>query len=479
MAWQIDESKSRIDRQLRNESRNVYNRLKSIEDDAEFVRHVTEQLLPQYAVLANERCGTWYVDAAKPHAQQTVYFKSTDGHCGSWQFSLRRANTHLFDVLRRSQGGGGGGCVIVDSTRSGKSMPDSFSRTIPIWCAVWNRACFREIQSRCLNDRRLADWDNSLHMPPSIISESERTQVEGILDSFVDNLLASAIDVSAIAANISKPLRPIWITRDHRLVFPPDFAEAAFTPIVCLSASASSLSRGGQPVDFNYVQGAADDQEMWAMGLTPRLFWKHRALLLDAANTCEGRVRNIVALGANDVEEDTGDCARFHFIAGTQVAVGDRMSGRPPECWNHFDAIVNCGAPPYAEHSMQSEELALRYIYLPIPEGKRGQAELGKQIPRALAFVHPFLRDPSKRVLVHCSHGADRSAGIALAIMTRFFDKNRMFREAQAEEEKQAPGSVSKEAIRNRLLWITTSHQKANPSRATLKQVNRFFMDII
>ncbi|KAJ2391020.1 tRNA A64-2'-O-ribosylphosphate transferase, partial [Coemansia sp. RSA 2559] len=177
MAWQIDESKSRIDRQLRNESRNVYNRLKSIEDDAEFVRHVTEQLLPQYPVLANERCGTWYVDATNPHAQQTVYFKSTDGHCGSWQFSLRRANTHLFDVLRRSQREGGGrGCVIVDSTRSGKPMPDSFSRTIPIWCAVWNRACFREIQSKCLNDRRLAAWDNSLHMPPSIISESERTQ---------------------------------------------------------------------------------------------------------------------------------------------------------------------------------------------------------------------------------------------------------------------------------------------------------------
>ncbi|KAJ1801026.1 tRNA A64-2'-O-ribosylphosphate transferase [Coemansia sp. RSA 2399] len=474
MAWPIDESKSLIDRQLRNESRNAYNRLKSIEDDAEFVGHVTQQLLPQYPVLANERCGTWYVDAAKTHAQQTVYFKSTDGHCGSWQFSLRRANTHLFDVLRSSQGGG---CVIVDSTRSGKPMPDSFSRTIPIWCAVWNRACFREMQSSgVLNDRRrLAHWDNEVHMPPSIISESERTQVDGILDSFVDKLMASDIDVSAIAANIAKPLRPIWITRDHRLVFPPDFAEAAFTPIVCLSASSSSssssLSSLGQSVDFNYVQGAGDDQEMWAMGLTPRMFWKHRAFLLDAANTCERRIRNIVALNDDDVDEGvSSDCARFHFIAGTQVAVGDRVSGRPPECWNNFDAIINCGAPPYAEHSVQDENLALRYIYLPIPEGKRGQAELGNQIPRALAFVLPFLRVPGKRVLVHCSQGMDRSAGIALAIMTRFFDKHRMFCEDRIEE-KEDPGAVTKEGILNRLLWITTSHQKANPSRATLKQM--------
>ncbi|KAJ1665308.1 tRNA A64-2'-O-ribosylphosphate transferase [Coemansia sp. RSA 1813] len=474
MSYQIDESKSRIDRQLRSETRNIYNRLRSIEDDAEFVHYVTQQLLPQYPVLPNERCGSWYVDPAKARQHTTVYFKSTDGHCGNWKFSLRRANTHIFDILHRADKRG---CIVVDSTRSGKSMPDSFSRTIPIWCSVWNRAIHKLVQLKGdPKDQRLAMWDNRVHMPPSIVSDSELRQVDILLDSFVDKLLASDIGIAAIADKVPKPLRPIWITRDQRLVFPPDFTEATFTPIVCLSASASSSSSsssssvgGTQSMGFNYVQGAADDQEMWALGLTPRMFWKHRdALLLDTASACEDTVRAIVASSCD--LQDNNDSARFHFIAGTQVAVGGRVSGRPPECWNHFDAIINCGAPLYQEHSVNSQKLASRYIYLPIPEGKRGQAELGKQIPRALDFARPFLRDPSKRILVHCSQGMDRSVGIALAIMTRYFDKHKAFTEENSD--------VSKNGIQNRLLWIITSHQRANPSRATLKQVNRFFLDI-
>ncbi|KAJ2529038.1 tRNA A64-2'-O-ribosylphosphate transferase, partial [Coemansia sp. RSA 1933] len=172
--------------------------------------------------------------------------------------------------------------------------------------------------------QRLADWDNEVHMPLKIVSESERMQVNELLDSFVDRLVASDIDVPAIAARILKPLRPIWITRDHRLVFPPDFSEAAFIPIICVSASMSASVLEFQSPSFHYVQGAADDQEMWALGLTARLFWKHRTLLLDSADSCEERVQSIVEQSSGDLDGDGNDCARFHFITGTQVAVGDR-----------------------------------------------------------------------------------------------------------------------------------------------------------
>ena len=83
-----------------------------------------------------------------------MYFKSTDGHVGTYAISLKRLNLSLLEVLHQSSTttavngddgdgncagqGGGGGCFLVDSSVR-KILPDSFSRTIPIWCCVVNR----------------------------------------------------------------------------------------------------------------------------------------------------------------------------------------------------------------------------------------------------------------------------------------------------------------------------------------------------
>ncbi|KAJ2160623.1 tRNA A64-2'-O-ribosylphosphate transferase [Coemansia sp. RSA 552] len=439
----------RVAGELRRDSLSVYNRLQSIADDARFVAEVAE-LFPAYPVLPNERCGLWYVDPAG--SAQTVYFKSTDGHHGQWRFSLRRANTHLLRVL-----GSRGGCLLVDSTRRGKSMPDALSRTVPLWCAVWNT-----VAARAKGDR---DWDCRVYVPPSIVSDSERAQIEQRVPQFADELEASAIDARALVACLDKPLRPIWITRDHRLGLPPDFAGADFIPVICVSTSmAGPVDRSG----FVYVQGAADDHELWAGGLTPRLFWKHRRRLLETDRAaCAALVEDIVASGKTASSSGTD----FAFVRSTGVAVGSRTSGRPPECWSRFDAVVNCGAPEYEPN--QDPSLGDRYLFLPIPEGKKGQVALGKSIPRALEFIRPFLAaKENPAVLIHCSQGVDRSVGIALAILTRYYNDTGSFVETQTDE-------ISKLSIQNRLLWITTSRAKANPSRATLKQVNRHFLDYI
>lgn len=41
-----------------------YNRLQSIAEDAQFVSQVAETY-PQYPLVGNERCGTWYCDPEK------------------------------------------------------------------------------------------------------------------------------------------------------------------------------------------------------------------------------------------------------------------------------------------------------------------------------------------------------------------------------------------------------------------------------
>jgi tRNA A64-2'-O-ribosylphosphate transferase len=86
--------------------------------------------------LANKRCGLWY----KSSFDDFVHFKSTDGHFGVWQFSLKRLNLNLVTLLLDRDA-----AIIVDSTRKGRSVPDSFSRTLPMWCAVINTAA-RQLQ---------------------------------------------------------------------------------------------------------------------------------------------------------------------------------------------------------------------------------------------------------------------------------------------------------------------------------------------
>lgn len=54
----------------------------------------------------------------------TCYFKSTDGHFGSWTFSLTRLN--LSAALLAAQEGG---VLIVDATRRGKTFPVRLFRT--------------------------------------------------------------------------------------------------------------------------------------------------------------------------------------------------------------------------------------------------------------------------------------------------------------------------------------------------------------
>jgi tRNA A64-2'-O-ribosylphosphate transferase len=154
---------------LRRSALSVHNRLTSICADNAFVTAVSRA----YGVplVANERCGSWYIPPSDKGG--SVYFKSTDGHMNEWSFSLRRLNLQIFDVVEKE-----GGCVIVDSTRRGKSMPDALSKTVPIWCCVMNRAVFGN-----------EGGEHKLYSPPQAVSASEHAQMETRIDRFVQQFL--------------------------------------------------------------------------------------------------------------------------------------------------------------------------------------------------------------------------------------------------------------------------------------------------
>lgn len=116
-----------VSRQLKQSSstQSVSARLHSIKEDSAYVRSSAQNL--KLPVVSNERCGSWYVPPDLKAG--SAYFKSTDGHAGSWSFSLRRLNLHLLPLIGRHNG-----CIVVDSTRRGKCSCQKKSYSTSVQC---------------------------------------------------------------------------------------------------------------------------------------------------------------------------------------------------------------------------------------------------------------------------------------------------------------------------------------------------------
>ncbi|KAK4191426.1 putative tRNA A64-2'-O-ribosylphosphate transferase [Podospora australis] len=453
---------SRILGDLKRSNLSITNRLNSIKHDAEFVSSVAAALnLP---LVANERCGSWYIDPSQKGA--SAYFKSTDGHTGQWKFSTRRLNLHLLEVI-----GGNDGCIIVDSTRRGKRHPDALSKTVPTWCAVLNRVLFPEDIS-C----------HGLHVPPNTVSESEASQISARLSEFVDSFLSLAIDVTPLRTQISKPLRPLWVTQDDDDLLSPEggllSGEIAkkWHPVVCCTSSRRVV--GTELGERGYIQGAGDDTENWALGLTAPIWWRHKEELL---KTPEGElpdfIERLVAAEANGAGEEEPETRRVApgLYVGTLQALGSSLTTT--------GACVVSLLPKATEQTMWVK--LQRHIEVGLGKSKAASRALRDALPRICEFVSGCLKKQQedertekegemekKRVILLCETGKDLSVGVALALYCWCFDAEGKVR--TGEEVKEG---FNKTAIRVKLGHIMTAVPDANPSRATLQSVNSFLMD--
>ena len=80
-------------------------------------------------------------------------------------------------------------------------MPDALSKTVPIWCAVLNRALFPERKEY-----------HAVRLPPNYLGESEESQIASRIDGFVHSLqVCSSMTVGrrpTPAHNIDHPQGP-------------------------------------------------------------------------------------------------------------------------------------------------------------------------------------------------------------------------------------------------------------------------------
>jgi tRNA A64-2'-O-ribosylphosphate transferase len=498
----------------------IRNRLLSIQYDVETFVNPQLSRLSHYPVIANDRCGTWYHvsgGAATPTGGRKTccYFKSTDGHVGSWNFSLKRLNLTVITSVSKA-----GGCMILDASVR-KEFPDSLSRTIPIWACVMNRFVTK-LRQECnqLPPPPGPFWDHSFYSPDGIVTEQEHTTIENLIDGHVEALYSSGaiVNPKKLMDTLTKPLRPCWISSTREIDTKLD---DRYFSIICISCSSLSYPREHS---FSYLPGAADDEESWSRKLTPELFWNHHNAILAAPN-CAEAVDTIVSQECHQISDCNMEDINYHEMGNTRIYIGSRRAGCPPMCWQHFDAIL---AVTDLEYNAMSGTIppGKFYLQLPIKEGKKDRTGLEEYLPVGIIFI---IQNINKRILIHCAQGKDRSVAVVIAFLaivcelkhplqlppavssltihtlselvikndinedsTIYLNSGMDYQLYQKllgrdgrdlifgwfrQELAIPPGNLAtKDSLRIALQIVQQYREKASPSRATMQKLHRFFM---
>jgi len=421
---------------------------------------LTTHALRNWKLIPNERCGSWYIPP--DYSTTSCYFKSTDGHRNFWDFSLKRLNLGLLESIVVVDGG----CVLVDSSVR-KLLPDSFSKTIPIWAAVLNTFVGKHKDD---DDNSWDDNTTELRTPKGIVSQHEHDQIASLIPERVETLVRSGaiVNPQKLIETLTKPLKVVWMNHEGKIcasngenmesTATADLLEEYFV-VVCWNPSRYQpkpttntqeelialkkhqtewIAEDDEVSGYYYTPGAADDHESWAKHLDPALFWKNKESLLDPTlddNQVDALIDVLVEQERNaqealeNVEQQSGETptgsssskametvySYSDRIGETNLWIGSRRASRPPECWSGFDAILNVTNQEY-DYDMMNQQSGKYYLRLPVEEGKRDRTQLEKYMPVGVLFLIHHLQQ-SRRVLVHCAQGKDRSVAVALVLV--------------------------------------------------------------
>jgi len=228
------------------------------------------------------------------------------------------------------------------------------------------------------------------------------------------------------------------------------------------------------------------------------------SLLLGAgAQACAERASLVCATAdVVDMPPSSGpNFARVYQVAGGgTLAVGERTSGTPPECWAHFDAVINVscehstGMPPEVmqprlDHGDLSPP-SLFYLQLDVPPGKKDPRALERHLPKALRFASFHLLH-HRRILVHSDLGNDRAVAVAIAILMvvtclhadkgssseRLHTLAAMVDEGDMRALVRLSPQECKASVTRCLHLVSLGWPRAAPPRHTLKKLLKFFSE--
>ena len=360
-------------------------------------------------------------------------------------------------------------------------MPDALSKTIPIWCAVLNAALFPDTPA-----------SHALHTPPNVVSPPQHTQITAHHPTQHYNHQSLSLDLPSLRSKLTKPLRPFWVTPDTHLG-PPSEKETifeAYRPVVCCTASSKSSS---ELSSFEgYVQGAADDTEHWAMGLTAPLFWANSDELL---STPEADLPAFITRLLEEEKGKGGGRGRVRVARGIYVCALPLEEPAEGECQVVF--LENkvtpreewVRGPRRMELGLGNPKQTSKNLRSALPDiSAFAERHFGLQptaVPTPAAPAHlENTQDPEPRtveeaqgpkedckIVVACTTGKDLSMATALALNCRLLTPGDELLDAPPED-----ASLNKAAIRQRLGRMMIAFPEANPQRAMLQSVNSFLM---
>ncbi|GKT49176.1 uncharacterized protein ColSpa_09357 [Colletotrichum spaethianum] len=304
-----------------------------------------------------------------------------------------------------------------------------------------------------------------LFTPPNVVSASEHSQIAALLPSFLAALRALDIDPAPLRARLAKPLRPFWVTQETQLA---PVAGAVFDdhhPVVCCTSSRRVA--GAEMSEAGYIQGAGDDTENWALGLTADVFWENAAALLSAPDA------DLPDLVAGLVADKKQNAPRG--VPPKQVAPRILVCPLPLD---DDDATAGCRVA-LTQDVTPRESWVKSPSRMEVGLGKHKVASrnLRQALPDICAFVsgyfdaHRDAHGPEGSVVFACETGKDLSIGAALAVYCWCFDRDGTYRVADSTT------FFNKDMIRVKLGTIMTAFPEANANRATLQSVNSFLMD--
>lgn len=332
-------------------------------------------------------------------------------------------------------------------------MPDAISSTIPIWCTVLNLTLLPSNPS-----------SPRLFLPPHLPATTH-AQISALIPEFVASLKALNLDLPTC---LTKPLRPVWVTPDSSLPGEDDDDDDApsasifddFRPVICCTASRRVV--GSEMDEGGYIQGAADDTEMWAHGLTAPLFWENVDTLLE---TPEAELPDLIARLVSEHaagKRDEGDRVQLT----PRISVCTLPLAAPTDPAECRIALTQDITP------MDSWIQSKSYMRAGLGKSKAASRNLRPGLSDMCTFASDYLTGSDQgRIVIACESGKDLSIGVALAIHCYLFDD---------EGDLRIPGvdvSFTKTLIKSRLGFIMTTYPAANPSRSTLQSVNSFLMD--
>jgi hypothetical protein len=159
------------------------------------VSRIHAALFAELPLCGNLRNGAWYVDRRAHPGAGYAAFRSVDGHAGSVACPVRRLN---LGVLRLACAAAARAAAACSSTRRARASagPTRFSRTVPVWCMVWNRVAGLEMP--CAGP-----------LLPSWLLPRDAQEVQQLVPRLADALPEEARQ--AVRHVLRAPLVPVWV----------------------------------------------------------------------------------------------------------------------------------------------------------------------------------------------------------------------------------------------------------------------------